>query len=267
MQQDILLENKLLSDINPLICGYQKCKPSHSFGPAVRKYYLLHYVFSGKGCFYSHDKIYNLKKGNIFVIRPDENTTYTADADDPWHYSWIGFESNLDLSGILAQDVISGNEYAHIFQALISCDRMESGRELYICSKIYELLAHCDQKNQPTQNRAKQYVRMAENYIQMNYIKEMKVERIARYLNLDRSYFSKIFKQHTGKSPQRYIVDFRIQKAAELISAHGLKPSEAAHQVGYTDIVNFSRMFQRKIGIAPSFYTTGHLKTGLLDPH
>ena len=31
--------------------GYEECEPGHSFGPAVRKSYMIHYITSGKGIF------------------------------------------------------------------------------------------------------------------------------------------------------------------------------------------------------------------------
>ena len=49
--KDTLLDNLHMADINPRICGVEACAPGHSFGPAVREYFLLHYVVRGKGIF------------------------------------------------------------------------------------------------------------------------------------------------------------------------------------------------------------------------
>ena len=51
--KNMLLTNRKLQDLNPLIAGEETCAPGHSFGPAVRKYTLIHYVLRGKGVLYA----------------------------------------------------------------------------------------------------------------------------------------------------------------------------------------------------------------------
>ena len=84
--KDTLLDNLHMADINPRICGVEACAPGHSFGPAVREYFLLHYVVRGKGIFRRGKREYTLQAGEIFVIRPGEVTYYEADMRDPWEY-------------------------------------------------------------------------------------------------------------------------------------------------------------------------------------
>lgn len=181
-------------------------------------------------------------------------TTYYADKKDPWHYIWIGFGCRLELGELFAKDVITAPDCAHIFEDLAASEKLETGREWYVCAKTYELLARLRHREAPAQDRTLSYVRMAQNYIEAKYMDELRVSQLAAYLGLDRSYFSKIFKQHTGKSPQDYIVDFRLKKAAELMVTRDLGPGEAARLTGYADIVSFSRIFRKKYGVAPSHY-------------
>ena len=65
-------------NIIPLDCGYQACAPNHSFGPAVRPYYLLHYVLEGEGAFLKNSTLHQVGPGDLFVICPEELTTYRA---------------------------------------------------------------------------------------------------------------------------------------------------------------------------------------------
>lgn len=261
--RDNLLINRNFKDINPLICGEHYCPHSHGFGPAVRPYYLLHYVFEGKGSFtvFNDNKdnaqVYEVSQGQIFVIKPEVKTYYEADAKNPWHYVWIGFESAMDLEFIFYKPVLDCARGRNIFKDMIDCERTNNAKELFIYSKILELLSVLSEQNVMPQENTPDYVLKAINYIESNYVKQISVTQIAESLNLDRSYFSISFRKVTGKSPQQYIVDYRMKKAVELMEK-GLRPGEAAQMVGYPDVFNFSRMFKRKYGVSPSMYTRSH---------
>ena len=249
-----LLVNRHFRDVNPLLCGEEKCAPSHGFGPALREYYLLHYVFSGRGTYHLGGEAHPVNAGQIFVITPYVTTYYEADRETPWHYSWIGFESGLDLSYLFSQPVIDAPAARGIFRAICGCEAMHIAKELYISGKIYELLAMLSEQKILPQEQSPAYVLKAINYIESNYMRPISIGRLAADLNLDRSYFSLAFKRAAGKSPQQYVVDFRLEKAAELMASHGYRPGEAGQSVGYFDIFNFSRMFKRRFGISPTEY-------------
>ena len=66
--------------------GREQCMGSHSFGPAKRAHYLIHFIIKGKGVFFADEKKYVLKQRDMFLIRPGETTFYYADEEDPWEY-------------------------------------------------------------------------------------------------------------------------------------------------------------------------------------
>lgn len=258
MIKEVLLREYPFGDIKPLICGEENCKPEHVYGPSTRPYYLLHYVLSGKGYFENQNSKYAVTKGDIFVIRPFEVIYYKADKKDPWHYCWVGFEMNLPCKSYLEEDIIRLPQGEHIFRALKDSDAIGEGKELYVCSKIYELLAQLETRQIGDKKSGKAYIDKAKNYIMANYMKDIGVEDLATKLGLERSYFSTLFKKHIGKSPQEYLVEFRLMKAAELMVMYDYRPGEAAVNVGYADIYNFSKMFKKKFGISPTAYKMKH---------
>ena len=79
-------------DLYLCYCGYARCEPLHSYGPAVRPNYLLHYVVEGRGIFQMGGATHALSKGEGFLIEPNKQTFYQADAQEPWTYLWIGFD-------------------------------------------------------------------------------------------------------------------------------------------------------------------------------
>ena len=72
-------------------CGFAECEPLHSYGPATRPNYILHYVMKGKGIYQVGETKYHLKEGQAFLIEPESLTFYQADKKDPWSYLWVGF--------------------------------------------------------------------------------------------------------------------------------------------------------------------------------
>ncbi len=69
--------------------GWEICCPMHTFGPAIRQHYLVHYVTRGKGRLWMNDTCYVIEKDTMFLIRPGITCVYQADKDDPWEYCWI----------------------------------------------------------------------------------------------------------------------------------------------------------------------------------
>lgn len=61
-------------DLYLCFCGMSKCEPNHSFGPAVRPNYIIHYILSGKGTYQVEDQKYELQGGQGFLIEPEAVT-------------------------------------------------------------------------------------------------------------------------------------------------------------------------------------------------
>ena len=65
-------------DFHLCFCGFAECKPLHSYGPAARPNYILHYVMKGKGTYQVGETKYQLKEGQAFLIEPESLTFYQA---------------------------------------------------------------------------------------------------------------------------------------------------------------------------------------------
>ena len=99
------------------------------------------------------------------------------------------------------------------------------------------------------------YADLAVNCIRSEYTDEhLSVAGIAEKLNINRSYLCTVFKQHTGRSPQQYLLDVRLSHAAELMTLYGESITVAANSVGYHDICLFSEMFKKHFGVSPREY-------------
>ncbi len=247
-----MIENLQLKDINPLICGYQACPPSHAYGPEIRSYYLMHYVHEGSGVLYNEAGAHPVSEGQIFLIRPGEVTTYIADATTPWFYSWIGFDTNDLIASALTGTVYDAPACDRLFREMQQAAEATI-HEFYLCAKLYEVLATMELAEvAPRDERGSRYVRIARNYIESNYHRDVRIARIAENMGLDRSYLTHLFTEEMQRSPQQYLLNLRMNKAEALLRHSDQSIGEIASQVGYPDISAFSRMFKRHTGRSPS---------------
>lgn len=238
------------SGLNPVQFGEQPCAPGHAYGPAVRTHWLLHYVVSGYGSFQREGETYRLGPGDIFVIPPFLETYYQADTEQPWHYIWVGFTTQETLPEALLSPVVRISGAGAVFEDMCRCRRMENGRSAFLASRLWELMGVFLEQGSPEVG----YVEKALHCMRSEYMNHITVQQIADRLNLDRSYFSTIFKEETGLSPQQYLMNLRLEKAAALMAEYGERPSTAAASAGYADIYHFSKMFKRHFGLSPRGY-------------
>ncbi len=246
MSKEIFLINKRFSDINPLSMGAEKCAPNHSYGPATREYYLIHYVVSGCGKFFAQNETYNVKAGEIFIIKPYEVTTYTADSANPWHYIWVGFNGNLaKMLDDIKIPVLAYHK--NTFLDLPNCAKKNNMREEAVASKLFEMMSNLFDDESETAR----YEQLAYDFIRSNYMRNINIEEIASQLGVNRQYLSRLFKAQYGITMQNFLIKTRIDYAEKLLKK-GYSVTESAYMVGYEDVFNFSKMFKQQKGISPS---------------
>ena len=84
---------------------------------------------------------------------------------------------------------------------------------------------------------------------------------LARAANTSRSVLGDRFRSLLGQSPIRYLVEWRMQIAADLLRSTELKLAAVAERVGYGSEAAFSRAFRRHVGQAPAEWR-GRLAAG-----
>lgn len=246
------------NDINPIDCGTEICAKNHSFGPAVRNNWLLHFVVSGKGIFRTKRGESCVEKDHVFIIKPYEITYYEADESNPWEYVWIGFTSKIRLPSLLLNNDVIYAPYLHqSFKDMIGYDDSvgnSRGFEDILCSKIWEIISYLRREEEYSGKSAELYVRRALNIIEAEYHNGIDVTEIAKRLNLNRSYFTTAFNSVMKISPGAYLTKFRMERAARMLKSKFYNVSIVASSVGFSDVFSFSRAFKAHFGISPRKY-------------
>ena len=243
-----------------LFCGYEDCEPGHSFGPAVRDYYIIHYITGGKGVFFDGKNEYEPEAGGGFLIVPSVVTTYRADISEPWSYSWVAFEGEgivkyLSAAGINASHPVFGNLGGEAERCFRDMRRHfgSDGNECAILACMYRFLALLIERS-GFGSVQKSYAERAAEFMKYNFHKGVGVNDAAGFVGIDRAYFSKLFSENFGVSPSVYLLKLRMEEAARLLENPGLRISDIAAGIGYSDQFVFSKAFLRYFGMPPSEY-------------
>ena len=88
-------------------------------------------------------------------------------------------------------------------------------------------------------------------WINLHFDKPLRIEELAREVNLSASTLHHRFKAVTALSPLQYQKQLRLQEARRLMFSEGLEAASASFRVGYESPSQFSREYSRLFGAPP----------------
>ena len=235
-------------DFHLCFCGFAECKPLHSYGPAARPNYILHYVMKGKGI-------------------------YQVGETDPWSYLWVGFGGTEAQRFVrdfglnsrqLTCECEYGEELKEIVFEMLHHTRSTAENLYYLQGKLYQFFSVLARgiEIQQYSNDTKESIHVQEAiaYIKNYYSQKITVEDIANYLALNRSYLYTIFMNSLGISPKDFLTEFRISRGKEQLALTDLSVEEIAVSCGYRNSLAFGKVFKQKMGITPTQYRNDNRK-------
>lgn len=261
-------------DLTPYQGGYSENAPNSSFGPCARIHYLFHYVISGAGTLAADGadgkaEWFPVHSGQGFMIFPGQITTYWADSNYPWEYVWVEFD------GIYAPEIakqagltIASPVYrssdktltVSMKETMLELAKKSNETPFYKISLLYQFADLLIRSSARAENwntsgsMSDYYLQTAFSYIEHNFMNPISVESIAKQCNIHRNRLLKIFKTNLGKSPQEYLITYRMSKATQLLTTTNLSINEIGSAVGYPNQLHFSRAFKKTYGIPPRQY-------------
>ena len=151
-------------------------------------------------------------------------------------------------------------------QASIEMDtvalRGELWNALHYSKDVYEIFerlihtvsAHINNWNNVRQLKKTRPIRMAQQYIQENYMHPLSLDEISEIVGLSSCYFSSLFSKETGKTLTEHLIDVRMERAKSLLIQSNTPIADVADAVGYGDVKHFYKLFKKMTGIGPAEY-------------
>ena len=262
---------KQTNDLYLVHCGHQQCPPGYTYDQKIPNEYHLHFVLNGKGTICLRKNTYHVKKGDLFLIMKGVAINYYADAQHPWEYMWVTFDGEKASDYVsqigFSEDYpvipssIPTSTYLPVIEKILDTNILTPPNEIKRVGYLYHLLSILIEAKSSEKDRVRRYdypsetyVEYALQYISLNYTRSIRINDLANHIGINRSYLTSIFKKELSISPQEYLLNYRLQKAAELIKTTDLSIQEISGMVGYENQFNFSKMFKNMYGVSPRNY-------------
>lgn len=266
--RQVLVNDGFFEDFYLCLCSRTELCPGQCTGPAVRFHYTMFYSCSGNGTVCMGKSKVPLSADEGVFIPPNRTISLQAGPQKAWDCIQVGF------SGQKADECLAAMKL-EILEQPFTCTQAEKlealtdkmlasprgtmeqvlFRQFLLCS-VLSVLAQkkSDGKNTESEEKKNFYVAEAVRYISDHYAEPMLVGTIAARLGISRNYFFLLFKQSMGCSPSAYIINFRLERAGELLRQTEYSVDYIALSCGYQDPAVFSRAFKKKYGRTPSQY-------------
>ncbi|WP_320130286.1 AraC family transcriptional regulator [uncultured Sphaerochaeta sp.] len=259
---------KSVIDVSLCYCGIQQCSPLHNNGPEIRDTCFVHIILKGKGILKMNGNVYHLSKNEAFFIPRGVSAQYTADAQDPWKYMWVGFSGLLALESLFkagfsqrspvrcvcALDNFQKNieNMVATYQSTYANELRRNGCfSLFLADLIDDYNAQ-EPKEKASDDQFCMHASQAYDHIMRNFSKPIKIEELANTVGVSRNYLFSCFKKAYQVSPKQFLNSVRMENACSLLITRNLHISEVARNVGFEDELAFSKAFKAYYHISPS---------------
>ena len=232
-------------------------------GRILRDYALV-YLTDGHGSFKNHDSNWRrVGAGDVLVLFPGIRHDYRPSPQTGWTERWLLLNGDLAnqwcMHDLLCVDspVLSigvHDEIVESFDRLLEIARacppfanqIQSGIAMEMLAQVLKF--HQSRKKQsrlPTP-----LIESALSFVGKNWSQEIDFELMAKKMGVGYRHFRRMFQEATGLPPHQYLLNLRLNHAKRLLGT--LPVSEVAARVGFADPLYFSRLFKRKVGVAPT---------------
>ncbi len=224
----------------------------------------IYYMKEGRCTYYIEDTMYKLLPGDVILI--PGNTSHRTSYGGVAHtrllvncsYAYLPEPvlERLDGIGPLYRNnkVISQLEelFAKIEHEYSHSDTLSAEvLKCFTAELMFVILRHKNEHVKASVNS--NFITTVQEYIQNNYMNDVKLSSIAEMLSVSQEHLSRVFKQENGVGFKEYLTEFRLQKAEEMLKHEpGRAVSEVAYACGFNDGNYFSFKFKKAYGVSPT---------------
>ena len=266
------------------IIGKDNGKNNIFYDKLDASYIQFHFCISGSITFNYNKGAYNLKldEGKFLTLyNPEKHLTIDASVAKnskvisilipivEFHKlfssssSDIPFFENKSLNQKHYSENLISNSILIVLNQIIKNDMDNSTRSLLYKAKIYELFSLIFKKTKEIDLDQCPFLKNDENLKKIAKAKDVILKDIknppslielSKTIDLSLKNLKKGFKEIYGKPVYKYLFDFKMERAKQLLSNGNLNVNEVSYDLGYSSSSHFIAAFKKKYGITPRTY-------------
>lgn len=260
--------------------------PSYIEKAHSHHYLEISFIKDGSGKYYIDDKVYDVKKGDIFIFNNIEKHLITVDSPrnlvnlvihfEPrfiWSQTDISFDSKYlhifynrsrNFSNRLPREHVATEKIAKLFleiqeefkNSLQGFELMVKVKLLNIfvlISRYYDFTQAAESLHQNI-NMSFDTINKVLDFIDSNFEQEISLQTLAKIAHMNPSYFSTFFKKYNGISPSKYIRSKRIERALYYLKFTQKSITEISSLCGFNNMTSFYSSFKQVTSTSPLDY-------------
>lgn len=261
---------------------YWGAMPEHFDNPLHRhSFFEVCYVLAGEGSYLESGEEYPLRQGTLFCSRPGKWHQIKSEGGMRLYYVAFEADSSRSSEGTLnryvqmmslnkiivpmAEETVTAQTWRMLF-TLCKQDRAMTKEMIHsfayallisFCSEFTEVAESDDLPEH--QQISSYYLQRAKLFIEDNLSSSLSITQLSAYLNMTERHLSRLFAMKVGQSFSHYVQERRVRKSIELLLETDWTISRIAQETGFESVHYYTRVFTRKIGVAPGKFRKSQL--------
>ena len=229
--------------------------------------YELHYFVSGSGSFSNAHNKYTIYPGSLFITIGETIHSIEADVEESLTYYATLLQCDEEqalFKKLQDKNPLNIGPNWRFFFEEVRDKGLSKKQDLRLsaCHQIlgflYNLLAGGTNKEETATENIR--LEKAIRYMQRHVFDKLSLSQIANHVQLDSSYFVRLFKKRMNTTPMKYYANLQLETARALLTCSNLSVKEIAAKLQYCSEFHFSKRFKQSTGASPSQYRKTHLQ-------
>ncbi|BBH22168.1 hypothetical protein Back11_35130 [Paenibacillus baekrokdamisoli] len=200
---------------------------------------------------------------NLYIIRNRPGELILLINEDQAHLNRredleaIAVELKDRVNARLQSDVAIcvSRPFSHLLNLAYGCKEvLEAKKRLPMVGRIHPVFYEDVTGADDVFGRLDRIVADVKRFIRLRYMDNITLNDIASEVFMSPNYLNSLFKKATGKNINKYLIDFRITTAMELLLKPDATVNRVAEKVGYRNLAHFSTLFKKQCGMTPMEY-------------